>query len=53
MQLERQESYTTTEEEAPPRPHKNTYEFNLEKGRKVTISSNFDNGNISLIKQVT
>ena len=54
MQMERQDSSSATEDEAPqpPRPHKNTYEFNLERGRKVTISSNFDNGNISLVKQV-
>lgn len=35
------------------RPHKNTYEFTLDKSRKIVIDSNFDNGNIGLIKQMS
>ena len=50
-----QESTTTTEDEGATqfRPHKNTYEFDFERGRKLTLSSNFDNGNIALIKQIS
>ena len=35
------------------KPHKNKYEFPLDRGRKIVIDSHFDNGNISLIKQVS
>ena len=35
------------------KPHKNTYEFAIDKGRKIIIDSDFDNGNIGLIKQVS
>lgn len=35
------------------KPHKNKYEFPLDKGRKILIDSDFDNGNISLIKQLS
>ncbi len=32
---------------------KNTYQYNVENDRKIRISSNFDGGNILMIKQVT
>lgn len=32
---------------------KNKYEFSLDRGRKILIESDFDNGNIGLIRQVT
>ena len=35
------------------KPHKNTYEFTVDKGRKIIIDSDFDNGNIGLVKQVS
>lgn len=35
------------------KPHKNKYEFNLDKNKKIIIDSQFDNGNISLIKQIS
>ncbi len=35
------------------KPHKNKYEFNLDKNKKIIIDSNFDNGNISLVKQMS
>lgn len=41
----------TSAEESKSR--KNKYEFNLDRGRKILIESDFDNGNIGLIKQVT
>lgn len=40
-----------TQEEYKPR--KNKYEFTLDRGRKIYIDSDFDSGNIGLIRQVT
>ena len=40
-------------EQKETRTKKNTYQFNVDKDRKIEVSSNFDGGNISLIKQVT
>lgn len=54
MKMSKQESSTAEEEQVQaPRPHKNHYEFSFDKGRNIIISSNFDSGNIALVKQLS
>ena len=47
--MQKKESSSSNEEYC----HKNKYEFLIDKDRKIVIDSDFDNGNINLIKQVS